>query len=235
MLRIELSQSTSEKIQWRSRLSQWPGVEITHHSGDRDSRCRVLCRFLIPDPTSPTSASRPVYYRRSEMRLQHDDRGGVWLCCGDQADQEFSASVASIDQIDQFVRLVLKHYHHQAALRRKRERVRDLRLRAIKARLGQWALQSEFTWYLRMDDETVDVAVARQAHRRVVEGIAIDHFESQSQAIRAVLASSTGAETPTRNLPDAEWNRWVETAIVIGPAPSVESVRSRQTIHPTGR
>ena len=195
-MRIDRSQLTAAKSHWQSRIAAIPGVQMTYHAGDRDARCRVLCRFLVPDPTQ-----RLTYFRRDEFRIQHDDAGIVglyWEPPAIEGESSFpleSMNVSSICQVDDLVDQMLKRFHAEAAVRRKRERIRSLRIKAMESRLSTLAgeIKSELNWKLATD--TVKVCLGKESEPIYRWTRTIDSFEQEFSNLRSDIIQAEQAAT----------------------------------------
>ena len=182
-LRVNLKDRANLVRQWNDDFQDVEGVAVSKNSFDRDSRSHTLCRFTIPD-----SHRGERYYRSHEVRIDHDDDGRVLIRVPVGRGQYETATVHSLQQVDRFVRRVLDFYDRRAALERKRSKVRQLKTRAIEAKIRKMADEDGFEYRIRTDQQKVTLEIRMRASQILRLQIPYTRFEDTIPKVRQIIA-----------------------------------------------
>ncbi|MEM9587513.1 MAG: hypothetical protein AAGA03_09540 [Planctomycetota bacterium] len=176
-----------ESKTWRACVRSIQGVKLTQHPGDRDSRSKTICRFTIPDP------SEAYEWRSNEIRLERADNGALTIRVGHPR-EGLDATVSDPSEIERFVREVLARYARRQAKAKKSEKVRDLKIKAIRAQIKKLAKEESFDFATAADERKFKLFVNLSAGRLVEIYIPFSRFDEVLSELRNTLHAIRGLD-----------------------------------------
>jgi len=141
--------------QLQSEIGSIDGVSVTAHPADADSRSRVLCRFVVPDPDETG-----IHFRSDELRLEYDTDHRLRLRFRSRDGDDCLGPVGDYDQIEQLVLSIRQCYREQKARQRQQHKVRELRRKSVLAEVRRIAEAESCRWHVTEEEDGFLVSVS---------------------------------------------------------------------------
>ncbi|MEM9826369.1 MAG: hypothetical protein AAF958_07255 [Planctomycetota bacterium] len=180
---VDLSDRAAAIQHWSTIVGNIDGVRMSAYPFDRDSRSRTLCRFAIPDPHRSDS-----YYRGHEVRIEHDSDGFLSVRVPTGSSGSDARPLASLDQIEGFVRRVFEAYDRRFAKSRRREKVRGMKTRAMEAQVRKMAEEDGFEYSLRADQTKLSLVIELKSGQLIKLQIPFKNFNETLPEVRRIIA-----------------------------------------------
>lgn len=181
--RIAPDEYESAKQQIKERLSRFNNVKVDQNPYyDRSynkTKKDVLCSFLIDDPDG--------YGWRSDYNfgLFLNDRQELMLGHSYVED----AVVSSVPEIEAFIAAFQAQLDRQAALAKRREKVREFKAQAIIAQVKQIAAEDQFEFFTENDTVKLKLSVRIDEHQVIQINIPFNRFQEVLSKLRSIIAA----------------------------------------------
>lgn len=169
-----------EILQHLERFGESVDTQARHYYYSESSKERPVCSFALVDPDRNS-------YHNDYFELFVGDAGELVLKHGH--DQAATTPVASLDELDSFIRDCRQRFQRRQALTAKRQKVRDLKAHAIVAQVKKLAKELEFDFKTETDRQKLKLFVKLSGQHAVRVDVPFNKFEETLPHLRTMISS----------------------------------------------